>query len=258
MEGIKFPLAAPFLSIIIPAHNEEHRLPVTLDKLFVYLRAQNYVAEVLVVENDSHDRTFQIASNFAEAYRQPGEIGCPQMRVVQESERGKGRAVKRGMLEASGKYRFMCDADFSMPVTEINRFLPPQLDNVDIVIASRETPGAVRYNEPVFRHVIGRIYNNLIRLIAVPGLHDTQCGFKCFREAVAIDLFQHQTIPGWSFDVEVLYIAQQRGYEIVELPIPWYFNPDSKVNVLKDSFQMALDLLTIRLNGIQGAYHGKV
>lgn len=251
-------MTSPFLSIIIPAHNEEHRLPITLDRLFVFLRSQPYTAEVLVVENGSHDNTFRIARDFADAYLPPGLEGFPVMRVLQESERGKGRAVRSGMLAAEGKYRFMCDADFSMPVSEINRFLPPEQTNADIVIASRETPGAVRYDEPVLRHLVGRAYNNLIRLIAVPGLHDTQCGFKCFRDHVAEELFQKQTITGWSFDVEVLYIAQQRGFKIVELPIPWHFNPDSKINILRDSFRMAIDLLTIRFNGIRGVYNGKV
>jgi dolichyl-phosphate beta-glucosyltransferase len=251
-------LATPFLSIIIPAHDEEHRLPITLDKLFVFLREQAYVAEVLVVENGSQDRTFQIAQDFALAYREEGKAGYPQMRVLQETERGKGRAVRRGMLAARGEYRFMCDADFSMPISEINRFIPPQLNGADIVIASREAGGAVRYNEPFFRHLVGRAYNNLIRLIAVPGLHDTQCGFKCFREPVAEDLFQRQTLTGWSFDVEVLHIAQQRSYKIIELPISWYFNPDSKINVFRDSFRMALDLLTIRYNSLRGVYNGKI
>jgi dolichyl-phosphate beta-glucosyltransferase len=251
-------LAAPFLSIIIPAHNEEHRLPVTLDKLFAFLRDQSYIAEVLVVENGSQDQTFKIAQDFAKAYNGPGKIGLPHMIVLQEIERGKGRAVRRGMLAARGKYRFMCDADFSMPISEINRFIPPLLNNADIVIASREAPGAVRYNEPFTRHLVGRAYNHLIRLIAVPGLHDTQCGFKCFRGQVAENLFQAQTLTGWSFDVELLHIAQQRGYKIIELPIPWYFNPDSKINVFRDSFRMALDLLTIRFNAMRGVYDGQI
>jgi dolichyl-phosphate beta-glucosyltransferase len=222
------------------------------------LRDQSYIAEVLVVENGSQDQTLKIAQDFGEAYNTPGKIGLPQMIVLQEMERGKGRAVKRGMLAASGQYRFMCDADFSMPISEINRFIPPLLNNADIVIASRETPGAVRYNEPFTRHLVGRAYNHLIRLIAVPGLHDTQCGFKCFRGQVAENLFKLQTLNGWSFDVELLHIAQQRGYKIIELPIPWYFNPDSKINVFRDSFRMALDLLTIRFNAMRGVYDGQI
>jgi dolichyl-phosphate beta-glucosyltransferase len=249
-------LTAPYLSIIIPAHNEEHRLPVSLENLFQFLLSQPYTAEVLVVENGSHDQTFQVASDIAKTYQKADEAGIPLMRVLQEAGRGKGLAVRRGMLEANGKYRFMCDADFSMPVEEISRFIPPQKENADLVIASREITGAVRYGEPAFRHLVGRIYNFLIRLIILPGLHDTQCGFKCFRDEVAVELFQQQKNNGWSFDVEVLFIAQQRGYNIEELPIPWHFNPESKINVLRDALRMFIDLIHIRLNWHRGTYQG--
>lgn len=239
-------MSAPFLSIIIPAYNEERRLPHTFELLFAFLESQPYQTEVLVVENGSRDETYDIAASFAKRY--------PQLRVIKNLERGKGLAVKRGMLEATGEYRFMCDADFSMPVFEINRFLPPVLNGYDVAIASREAPGAVRYCEPTYRHFVGRGFNTLIRLLALPGLHDTQCGFKCFRADVAENLFRRQTLPGWSFDVEILFIARKAGYNILEIPIPWHFNPDSKVRVVKDSIQMGLDLLTIRKNGILGVY----
>lgn len=241
-------LSDPFLSIIIPVYNEEDRLPSTLERLFDYLQDQPYTAEVLVVDNGSQDRTWQVAQYYTGRY--------PQLCVLQESQRGKGLAVMRGMLEARGEYRFMCDADFSMPVTEINKFLPPALPRFDIAIASREAPGAVRYNEPPYRHLVGRVFNTLIRLLALPGLHDTQCGFKCFRAPVAEDIFCRQTITGWSFDVEALFIARLRGYRIVELPIPWYFNPESKISVLRDSARMALDLFIIRINALRGVYGG--
>ncbi len=239
-------MAAPFLSIIIPAYNEEHRLPQTFELLFAFLESQVYQSEVIVVENGSQDRTYEVASGYASTH--------PQLRVIRSFERGKGLAVKRGMLEAQGEYRFMCDADFSMPVTEINRFLPPVLDGYDIAIASREAPGAVRYCEPHYRHFIGRGFNTLIRIMALPGLHDTQCGFKCFPARIAEDLFRRQTLPGWSFDVEILYIARKLGYRILEIPISWYFNPESKIRVIKDSFQMGFDLLTIRMNALRGKY----
>jgi len=239
-------LSNPYLSIIIPAYNEEHRLPKTLEQVLSFIQVQDYPVEVIIVENGSQDRTFQIAHSFAERY--------PQFRVLKATERGKGLAVQLGMLEALGEYRFMCDADFSMPVTEIKRFLPPILRTYDVAIASREAPGAVRYNEPHYRHLVGRIFNSLIRLLALPGLHDTQCGFKCFRGPVAEELFQRQTLTGWSFDVEVLYIARQRGYKVIEIPIPWYFNSESKISVMRDSIRMALDLLTIRFNGLRGIY----
>jgi glycosyltransferase involved in cell wall biosynthesis len=239
-------LASTFLSIIIPIHNEERRLPQTLKQVISFLECQSYVGEVILVENGSQDRTLEIAREAAAQHT--------QLRVIQLEMRGKGQAVQTGMLAARGEYRFMCDADFSMPVNEINRFLPPALVDADIVIASRETPGAVRYGEPHYRHLVGRIFNNLIRLIALPGLHDTQCGFKCFRATVADEIFPLQTIRGWSFDVELLYIARLRGFRIVELPIPWYFNAESKISVLRDSSRMAYDLFKIRLNGLTGVY----
>jgi glycosyltransferase involved in cell wall biosynthesis len=239
-------LSKPYLSIIIPAHNEERRLPNTLNQVIEFAQKQSYSMEVLVVENGSSDKTFQIARDFAAQH--------PQIRVFQNNQRGKGRAVRQGMLAAQGEYRFMCDVDFSMPIGEINRFLPPRLDGYEIAIASREAPGAVRHGEPYLRHFIGRIYNGLIRILALPGLQDTQCGFKCFRGDVAEELFCRQTLCGWSFDVEILFIARLLGYKILELPIDWYFNPESKIRVVRDSIQMALDLLTIRLNALRGVY----
>jgi hypothetical protein len=141
-----------------------------------------------------------------------------------------------------------------MPVGEITRFLPPQLVDYDIAIASREAPGAVRYGEPSYRHLGGRVINWMIRLLALPDLQDTQCGFKCLRDAVAVDLFGSLSLTGWSFDVEMLYLARLRGYRIVEVPIPWYFNADSKINPLKDSMKMGLDILKIRRNARRGLY----
>ena len=243
-------MAAPFLSIVIPAYNEESRLPNTLEQIDAFLDRQTYTAEVLVVENGSQDRTFEVAQAFAGQH--------PRVSVIQEKGRGKGLAVRRGILEAHGEYRFMCDADLSMPVDEINRFLPPALPGADIVIGSREAPGAVRYNEPQYRHLGGRAVNTMIRLLILPGLNDTQCGFKCFRAPVAEELFRLQTLSGWAFDVELLYLARQRGYSIVELPIHWYFNPESKLNVFQDALKMGMDILTIHWNKLRGVYDAKV
>lgn len=234
------------LSIIIPAYNEEKRLPTAMEKISQFLHEQDYPAEVLIVENGSQDRTFEIAASFARQH--------PVFRAIHETRRGKGLAIQHGMLEAQGAYRFMCDADLSMPVNEIARFIPPNLDNFDIAIASREAPGAVRYNEPTFRHLGGRLINTMIRWLALPGLQDTQCGFKCFRAAVADDIFKYQTMPGWSFDVEVLYIARKRNYQVVEIPIPWYYSSDSKVNAVMDALQMGKDILQIRRNEKMGLY----
>lgn len=241
-------LTSPFLSIIIPAHNEEGRLPATLEKIDAFLQTQPYSAEVLVVENGSQDGTYRLACDYARR--------MPALRVLKEAARGKGLAVRSGMLAAVGAYRFICDADLSMPIEEVNRFLPPALPQPDVAIASREAPGAVRYGEPAYRHLVGRAFNGMVRLLALPGLQDTQCGFKCFRAAVAEDVFACQTLTGMSFDVEVLFVARRRGYRIVEVPIPWYFNPDSRVRLLQDSLRMGADLLTIRRNAARGLYNG--
>lgn len=235
----------PFLSIIIPAYNEERRLPQTLEQVVAFVKKQSFTSEVLIVENGSRDNTLKIAQDFAARY--------PFIQAIHESQPGKGRAIRKGMLAATGRYRFFADADFSMPVDEISRFIPPAID-APIVIASREAPGAVRYDEPSYRHLTGRVFNGLIRLLVLHDLDDTQCGFKMFRAEAAEDLFPRQTLMGWSFDVELLYIAHRRGYAIREIGVPWYFNPESKVNVLRDSWRMFTDLIQIRSNGRHGLY----
>jgi glycosyltransferase involved in cell wall biosynthesis len=199
-----------------------------------------------VVENGSSDGTLEVAQSYQKRY--------PELIVLSEFERGKGLAVRSGMLEAAGEYRFMCDADLSMPITEVSRFLPPKLKDFDIAIASREAPGAVRFNEPEYRHWGGRGVNMMIRLFAIPELRDTQCGFKMFRGSVADDLFQVQTLHNWSFDIELLFIARIRGYRIIEVPIPWYFNPETKLKPLQDAVQMGMDICAIRRNARRGTY----
>jgi dolichyl-phosphate beta-glucosyltransferase len=236
----------PLLSIIIPAYNEERRLPDSLLSITAFLQDQTYPAEVIVVDNGSQDRTAHIVEEFA--------VDHPEIRLLHEDRAGKGLAVRRGMLEARGEYRFICDADLSMPIQEVNKFFPPSLQGIDIAIASREVHGAVRYNEPILRHWIGRIFNILVQILAVPGFKDTQCGFKCFRSKVAEDLFQVQKLDGWTFDVEVLYIALKRGYAIVEVPIHWYYHPASRVHVIRDSVDMFIDLFRIRRNWKRNEY----
>jgi glycosyltransferase involved in cell wall biosynthesis len=235
----------PFLSIIIPAHNEANRLPNSLEQVFNFLEKQSFTAEVIVVENGSNDQTLNIAQSFAEQY--------PNMRVLQ-SERGKGAAVKHGLLEAKGDYRFMCDADLSMPVAEIIKFIPPALNNFDIAIASREAKGAVRYDEPRYRHLGGRAINFLIQLFILPGLNDTQCGFKCFSAKVVDDICKLQTLNGWSFDIELLYIARRRKYRVREIPIHWFHHPETKVNAVRDALRMIQDIFRIRANALRGLY----
>lgn len=236
----------PPLSIILPAHNEQDRLPDSLTRILGFLAAQSLEAEIIVVENGSTDRTAEVAETFARKH--------PALRVLRESRRGKGLAVRRGILAATGDYRFICDVDLSMPIEEVTRFLPPALPDTPVAIASREAPGAVRYDEPAHRHWVGRGFNLLVRLLAVPGLHDTQCGFKCFRADAAEELFRLQVLNGWTFDVEVLFLANRRGYRVVEIPIPWYYVPGSRVRLLRDSVAMLTDLLRIRWYAARGRY----
>jgi dolichyl-phosphate beta-glucosyltransferase len=236
----------PFLSIIIPAYNEERRISSTLETVLSFLEKQEYDSEIIVVENGSQDRTAEIVKAY--------QHGHPSLHLLHETRAGKGLAVRRGMLAAKGSYRFICDADLSMPIEEVRRFIPPELEAFDIAIASREVPGAARYDEPVYRHFIGRGFNLLVRLFAGLKIQDTQCGFKCFRAEIAAELFNQQVIDGWTFDVEVLFLAQRRGNTIVEVPIPWYFHPGSRVRIVQDTITMFCDLIRIRLNALRGVY----
>ncbi len=236
----------PFLSIIIPAHNEESRLPRTLGQIFDFLKNQSYSYEVIIVENGSSDRTLARAQEFA--------LKHSNLIICQEQQPGKGNAVQQGMLKAQGQFRFICDADLSMPIEEIQKFIPPVLTNFDIAIGSREAPGAIRYNEPSYRHLGGRAINLAIRLLILPGLNDTQCGFKCFSAEAAKAIFSQQTLTGWSFDIENLYIARRKKLQIKEIPIQWYYDPDSKVNAIRDALRMIGDIFRIHLNAIRGKY----
>ncbi len=238
-----------FLSIIIPAHNEENRLPRTLEEIFSFLKGQSYPSEVIVVENGSTDETLSIANDFAKEH--PGLV------VIHEDRNGKGNAVRRGMLEARGEYRFICDADLSMPIEDLPHFLPPDIIDFDIAIGSREAPGSIRYNEPPYRHIGGRAINLAIRSLILPGLNDTQCGFKCFRASATEDIFRLQTLTGWSFDIELLYLARRKKLRIREIPIRWYFDPDSKVSAVRDALRMIGDIFRIHLNALRGAYESK-
>lgn len=234
-----------FLSIIIPAYNEQERLPQTIERVVQFINTQKFSSEILIVDNASTDSTFYLAERYSHQYN--------NVRVIQESRKGKGNAIRTGMLEAQGRYRFMCDADLSMPIEEIIKFLPPLCDS-DVSIGSREAPGAIRYNEPFSRHLSGRIFNLLTRIFILPNLNDTQCGFKCFKDDVAKDIFQYQTIGGWAFDVEILYIAEKRGYSIIEVPISWYYRENSKINTVQDSLQMINEIIKICRNDKKGFY----
>ncbi len=221
-------------------------MPASLQRIVAFVEGQSDPIEVVVVDDGSQDGTATIVEEFAQ---QHGFI-----RLIRNPHGGKGAAIKTGVSQGRGKYLVLSDTDLSVPIEEIVKFLPPALNGYDVAIASREAPGAERIDEPYYRHLMGRVYNLLVRLAAVPGIQDTQCGFKAFRREVARQVFPLQTIEGWGFDVEVLFIARRLGYQIVEIPVRWYYGRESKVKPVKDTLRMVRDLLQVRRNARRGMY----
>lgn len=241
----------------MPAWNEEQRLPQTLHSIVSYLQARNYAAEIIVVDDGSTDNTAQAVEQFAAAN--------PTVRLIRNEHRGKAYAVRTGMLAASGQYVLFMDADGATPISELDKLLPHLERDYDVVIASREGVGARRYDEPWYRHLMGRVFNFIVRSLAVPGIQDTQCGFKTFRRKAAHDLFGnmqlYSTAAGpvqgavvTAFDVEILFLARKWGYSIAEVPVHWRYGADSKVNPIKDSWRNLRDVLRVRWNELRGRY----
>jgi glycosyltransferase involved in cell wall biosynthesis len=238
---------APLLSLVIPAYNERERLPRTLRAIRRYLAEHDLAAEVIVVDDGSRDGTGALAARRAERW--------PTLRVLSTPHRGKGHAVRAGLLVARGRYTMFCDADLSMPLAELRKFLPPERADAEVAIASREAPGARRYDEPLRRHLMGRAFNLLVRALVLPGIQDSQCGFKCFRTDLARRLAAVQTLDGWGFDVELLFVARRWGYRVEEVPIEWHYAASSRIAPLRDSWRMARDVWAVRRNARQGRYH---
>jgi dolichyl-phosphate beta-glucosyltransferase len=234
------------LSVVIPAYNEARRLGATLAEVSGYLSRQPWRWEIRVVDDGSSDETAAIAETAGARE--------PRVRVQREPHRGKGGAVKAGLLAADGQYRFICDADLSMPIAEIRRFLPPDLARFDVAIGSREGVAARRVGEPVYRHLMGRLFNVGVRWLTLPGIQDSQCGFKMFTADAVRTIFPQVTVDGWAFDVEVLTIARARGLKIVEVPIEWHYRRESQISMVRDGFSMLGELLRIRSRAMRGKY----
>ncbi len=250
----------PFLSLVVPAYNEEGRLPESLRRIASYLGEQPYDWEVVVSDDGSEDGTAAVVESFA--------ARDPRFRLLRLAHRGKAAAVRGGVMASRAKLSFICDADLSMPIEEVGKFLPFFAEGYDIAIGSREAPGARRYHEPYYRHLMGRVFNRIVRFLTIGGFQDTQCGFKCFKADVARDLFERshlycddsQPIQGplvTGFDVELLFLAVRSGYRVAEVPIDWYYAKGSKVRPVRDTFAMLGDVLRVRFNDLRGKYNGR-
>lgn len=243
----------PYLSIIIPAYNEARRLPQTLVAIMAYLARQPFSAEVLVVDDGSTDATVAVAG------------GVAGVQVLRRDHRGKGFAVRAGALAARGEYLLLCDADLAVPIEEWPKLETFLKTGYDVVIGSREGIGATREGEPWYRHMMGRVFNGIIRVVALRDINDTQCGFKALRGPVAHDLFRRVRIYGehapllqgaavTAYDVELLFLARKVGYRIAEVPVRWHYGTETKVNPVRDSLRNLRDVLTVRLNDLRGRY----
>lgn len=238
------------LSIIVPAYNEEHRLPPTLDRLYAFLQTQPLRWEIVVVDDGSRDRTCAVVED--------AMLRIPHLRLVKQiPNRGKGAAVRRGMLAARGQLRVMCDADCSMPPEQLPRLLAPIVAcESEIAIGSRYAEGAKSdVKQPRYRVLWSRLCNKVIQRSLVPGVRDTQCGFKAFTAEAARDLFGRGRIDGWAFDLEILALARRRGFAIAEIGVEWTDDRRSRVNPLRDMWKVIREALTIRRNLRKGVYN---
>jgi dolichyl-phosphate beta-glucosyltransferase len=227
------------LSVVVPAYNEEGRLSKSLPAIMDYLSRQSYAWEVLIIDDGSSDRTGEIAARIGE--NKP-------VRVLQNNpNRGKGYSIRYGMLEARGKYRLFSDADLSTPIEELDHFWKPVAEGYDVVIGSRAVSGSrLEVRQARYREWMGRAFNLLVRMMLVPGIHDTQCGFKLFSEKAATEIFPRQTLQGFAFDVELLILARKHGYKVKEFPVRWINSPATTVSAWRDSSRMFVDLVRLK------------
>lgn len=249
-------------SIVIPMYNEEGRITKTLTQTLAFMSSFAPSFEIIVVDDGSKDSSVEMVETYS--------TDRTEISLIKNKHKGKGIAVRTGMLAAKGKYILMMDADMSTPIDELKRLANwIKENNFDIAIASREGIGAHRVEEPFYRHIMGRTFNYLVSLVAVQGFKDTQCGFKLFTQEAAKNTFSRLIVYGdkdkeiskpflGAFDVEILFIAKSLGYSIKEVPVKWNYVPTTRLHVLNTSLKMARDVFLIRLNGLRGAYKRKV
>ena len=246
----------PKVSVIIPAYNEDRRIAVSLAETWEYLERQAFSYEIIVSDDGSTDQTLAIANEFSETR----EDVC----VVSIPHGGKAAAIRAGMSKARGDIVAFTDADLATPISYLGAFIEAIENGADVVIGSREGKGANRLGEPEYRHLMGRVFNRIVQLSVLPGIHDTQCGFKAFSRFASSEILRRSRlyvdadeITGarvTAFDVEMLVIARTIGLTIVEIPVIWTYGEQSKVNPARDTFNNLRDIALVKLNTVRGAY----
>lgn len=230
----------PLLSVVVPAYNEESRIGASLVTMRKYFDAQDYVVEVLVVDDGSADATVRVVEEAA--------AGWPALHLLRyDGNRGKGHAVRYGMLRATGRFVLFSDADLATPISEVEKLLQTIREGADVAIGSRDIPGSrlVR-RQSIIRELGGKLFNRCVQILAVPGIRDTQCGFKLFTQVAASNIFSRCQVDNFSFDVETLYIGRLLGYRINEVPVQWAHQEGSKVRFFRDAIRMLRTLWRIR------------
>jgi dolichyl-phosphate beta-glucosyltransferase len=226
------------LSVVVPCYNEEARLPASLLRLASFLERHGGDFELILVDDGSADRTLEIIQEAGQR--------LPYVQVLALPHRGKGAALAEGVQRSRGRLVLVSDADFSTPIEELSRLEEAIAEGADVAIGSRAAPGAREVDQPLHRRLMGKAFNLLVQALLLPGIWDTQCGFKLFRGPVARQLFAQLRTAGFAFDVEVLYRARRSGHRVREVPVRWINSPSSRVSLVRDARNMAFDLLRIR------------
>lgn len=234
----------PYLSVIIPVYNEEKRIGDSLEKIIAFLGEKDYSWEIVVVDDGCKDRTLEIAGE---------KVPAEHLNIlINERNMGKGATIRNGMINARGELRLFSDADLSTPIEELDKLAAPVKEGYDVTFGSRAMKESkLEVRQPWHRELMGRIFNLIVQILHLPGVKDTQCGFKLFTRKAAEDIFPRQKMPGFAFDVEILVIAKKLGYKMKEVPVRWIDSPASKVSPVKDAIKMFLDLVKLKLRRIK-------
>jgi dolichyl-phosphate beta-glucosyltransferase len=238
----------PTYSIIIPAYNESARVGATLDKVLAYVTKRGWDAEIIAVDDGSRDHTADIVRSREEKN--------PRLRLLQNpGNRGKGYSVRNGMLHAQGETLLFSDADLSAPIEEAEKRFAAIANGADVAIGSRWLRSDLQTErQPLYRQLFGRIFNLALRITLGLNIRDTQCGFKAFTRRAAKTIFPMQTVERWGFDPELLYLAREFGFKVVEVPVEWAHSEGTRISALRDGPQMFLEMLKIRWNALSGKY----